>query len=511
MDMKRPLLWVDSHHALSSDSYLPTYKVLICLRCRYAIQPGALTRHLKEIHSISRSDRQRLVDFASEFKLARPEDVVFPDEIEFPLPLLLIQEGLACCFNGCAHLCATTKRMKQHWCSTHRVSASDDGTFWRPVPLQSFFRGNAFRYFTNPALLASTSAPPSHSSADDLTANGLSTTTATTAATSPACLASTLSSSGLLSSGITDQKLLNQYASSTYKTLSSGPETDDAFLTITLDLGSRFPFLMHSVLACSALHLASTEPANSSYYTSQSLRHQDQAIPDLRLAILHVDRDNSQAILAFAFFFVVCAQNSSTQCSKLFLVDEHDDPAHWFHLLRNGCSTLCFAWDDLSNGPLAPLVALWEDDPGIVLAADPNDPLLATILAAVAIGKLSHDKYQAYRDAAAKLTVAFTFMMTRGPAVSIWDALNAWPMHVESPYLALLRESRPGALLLLAYFAVPLCPFQDKWLLGQRLPQLIEEIRRRLVGSCSPEIWRLFSEIRRVHFKNTGAIHCLVD
>jgi hypothetical protein len=33
-----------------------------------------------------------------------------------------------------------------------RISASELGDFWDPVPLQTFFRGNALRYFTNPAL-----------------------------------------------------------------------------------------------------------------------------------------------------------------------------------------------------------------------------------------------------------------------------------------------------------------------------------------------------------------------
>jgi hypothetical protein len=153
-----------SFHAMEPSQllhYLPTYRVLICLRCNYAIQPGAVARHLKEIHHLRHLSRRPFVDYASGFKLSQPSDAVLPDETQFPVPLLPVQNGLACSFAGCAHLCVTAKRMKQHWMSVHHISASELGDFWHPVPLQTFFRGNALRYFTNPALLISLSSDKS--------------------------------------------------------------------------------------------------------------------------------------------------------------------------------------------------------------------------------------------------------------------------------------------------------------------------------------------------------------
>ena len=144
--------------------YLPTYRVLICLRCRYAIQPGAVGRHLKEIHDVRGLSLQAFVKYASEFELAQPNDVVLPDKDQFPVPLLPIQEGVACCFDRCSHLCATTKRMKQHWRLVHHTPATVGNNLWKAVPLQTFFRGNALRYFTNPAFLGSLPSSVSDSS-----------------------------------------------------------------------------------------------------------------------------------------------------------------------------------------------------------------------------------------------------------------------------------------------------------------------------------------------------------
>lgn len=134
--------------------YLPVHRVLICLHCRYAIQPGAIVRHLKEIHHLKRLRRRAFVEYASQFKLADIDSIILPDETQFPVDSLPIHDGLACRFEGCGHLCATIQRMKAHWSSVHHFSPRNDGS-WRSVPLQTFFRGNALRYFTNPALLAS--------------------------------------------------------------------------------------------------------------------------------------------------------------------------------------------------------------------------------------------------------------------------------------------------------------------------------------------------------------------
>lgn len=141
-------------HPVQLLRYLPAHRVLICLHCHYAIQPGAIVRHLKEIHHLKRLRRRAFVEYASQFELADLDSIILPDETQFPVDSLPIHDGLACRFEGCGHLCATIQRMKAHWSSVHHLSPRNDVN-WCSVPLQTFFRGNALRYFTNPALLAS--------------------------------------------------------------------------------------------------------------------------------------------------------------------------------------------------------------------------------------------------------------------------------------------------------------------------------------------------------------------
>ncbi|KAJ5478273.1 transcriptional regulator family: Fungal Specific TF [Penicillium desertorum] len=469
--------------------YLPTYRVLICLRCNYAIQPGAVARHLKEIHHLHHLSRRPFVDYVSGFKLSQSSDVVLPDEAQFPIPLLPVQNGLACTFAGCAHLCVTVKRMKQHWMSVHHISASDLGDFWDPVPLQTFFRGNALRYFTNPALLISTSSDKS---------DGLTNTTSLTPASTE-----NRESSPYQTLITSDAGLLDHYRNYTYKTLSCGPETDNALRIIVPQLANQFPFLLHGILSCSSLHLASIDPKNRPYYTIQSIQHADQAAPAFRWATINVDSNNSQAVLAFAFFLVVYALASEPNDQPLFLSKDNNQgedasSLEWIEILRNGCSMLCPVWAELTTSPLAPFTALWRDDLGV--PTNPNDPLLITLLSVIPEHNSASTDYYIYRDSAVKLSQAFAFIERCGSPPTIWDVLNSWPMRVSPEYLALLKHNNPGALLLLAHYAILLQPLREEWFLKGRVMELIDEIARRLKGNCSPQIWEVFSVMQREHF-----------
>jgi hypothetical protein len=58
--------------------YLLPHQVLICKECRYAIQPSAISRHLKELHRIYHSDRHEFMEYAQSLDLANPRDVILP-------------------------------------------------------------------------------------------------------------------------------------------------------------------------------------------------------------------------------------------------------------------------------------------------------------------------------------------------------------------------------------------------------------------------------------------------
>lgn len=301
--------------------------------------------------------------------------------------------------------------------------------------------------------------------------------------------------------------LLDHYLTSTYHTLSCNPDTDRAFREVVPQLAAEFPFLLHGILACSALHLAHCDPKNRSQYVVQAMRHQAHALPSFRWTILHVDPENGHAVLAFAFFLVVCSLSLDHDDERLFLTTDGSESRpsiHWIHFLRNGCSMLCPIWPELISGPLAPLADLWRDD--LDVSPLPTDPLLVTLLSAVPSGHgdpmhcWSDSEIEIYNDSAAKLADAFAFAERHGYAITIWDALNAWAMRVTPEYLCLLQRNHPGALLLLAYYSLLLRPLQTNWFLHHRINKLLDEINIRLEGRCPIYIWDLFLRVRGDYF-----------
>ena len=126
--------------------YLPQHRVVRCVACQYAVPPSALPRHMKDLHHIHRGRRRSLLEYAATLDLADPADVVLPKPYEPPVPSLPIEDGVACCSDGCGYLSMTKKRMKRHWVTYHDAHGTE-GTDWRSVKLQTFFRGNNLRYF----------------------------------------------------------------------------------------------------------------------------------------------------------------------------------------------------------------------------------------------------------------------------------------------------------------------------------------------------------------------------
>ena len=159
--------------------YNPQYRILICRKCQYAIQKCAIESHLLR-HKIYREDRQRLLSSIAQLELLEPDDVSLPPARSLPIAGLLVTEGYRCSLSGCAHLCASVKRMRRHWSENHERSESSGSAsstqgvagFAVEVNLQTFFRGTKLKYF-EVSPLASRNVPASTNSSHHTTGNSL--------------------------------------------------------------------------------------------------------------------------------------------------------------------------------------------------------------------------------------------------------------------------------------------------------------------------------------------------
>jgi hypothetical protein len=106
-----------------------------------------------------------------------------------------------------------------------------------------------------------------------------------------------------------DLMLMNNWTAFTYVTLTDQKELfKDLWQSLVVTEAYSQPFLMHGILALSALHLASIShdrPEKSREHRAAALRHHDQAIALFRPLLSKITEHNCHTIFGFSALLVV--------------------------------------------------------------------------------------------------------------------------------------------------------------------------------------------------------------
>lgn len=457
--------------------YIAANKVLICKECHYAIQPLAISGHLKVLHHIYRSDRQEFMKYTQSLDLAIPKDVVLPEPHEAPIPFLPTEDGLSCGVTGCGHLCASVKRMKSHWATVHRdIGAEPHVPQWRPVKLQTFFRGNQLRYFvvSESSILASQPQmePEVHSEC-------ISPETGPPLADDSNWSADELS-------------LIKYFISYTYFDMGHDSESRQMWQTAASTLAHKHNFLKHGLLAVSALHRASLDPSEKRRYQMIAAWHQNKALPEFRSEIAHPTEHNCNALLAFSQLLIIhCFASEEHDENLLLLVRGPHETGlpEWLQLIRGSCTIFEDVLQFLTMGPLKKLNE--EMEPRL-LADAPEDLEYNRRLAHLAEmptfkrlpdprngpeGNLFplpcalHELSRAFAKASAAQSRSHFTM---------WIAVYIWPAQISAEYLGLLKQRDPVALVLLAHYCILLKPLESSWYMNGFTKRLLSRIVNQL-------------------------------
>jgi hypothetical protein len=403
------------------------------------------------------------MEFVSKLHLDEAEDVIESKTHEFPVPLIPVQDGLKCESQGCFHLCVSEKRMKSHWLSVHGRPGQDI-LDWTPAPLQTFFRGNLLRYFTKDE---PTKGPPIY------TPN---------AAAIPFILNYEVHRPTVLDES--DTVLLGHFIASTSVSIAHDKQSQTVWQCAAPKLAYRDPFLMHGILACSALHLAYKNPTEEGEYLIKASTHQDIAMPLFRSAIAKVDEQNCHSILVFSHLLVIYSFALESQDERLLLAETSgpDVLPSWLHFLRNGCLTVCSVWDVIESGPVKDLASQWEVP--VKISEDGKLPLTDYLLSVIpsqsSPDAWPEDVCRLYFETAVELAKAFSYTRALGERFTTWDALRLWPMLISVEYMNLLSSWHPGALILLAHYCILLQKVECRWYFEGRSTKLLSTIMKHL-------------------------------
>lgn len=463
--------------------YLPQHRVLICKECQYAIQPSAISRHLKELHRIYRSHRQRFLKYAEKLDLADPADVILPGPNEGPVPFLLTIGGLACVAIRCHYLCATDKRMKMHWSAKHSGIVAGD-TQCHLVELQTFFRGNQLRYFIVRQSRTARSQPERHSIVGSKTdTSGISTPDTSLSCESHEAIHE-------------EARLLEHFQSSTCFELGYSAINISCWHSDVPELAAKYPFLQHGIIACAALHLAFLNPSEGQRYRLVAAHHQDIALPEFRSEIKDANISNYLALLAFTQLLITHCFAADQHDEDLLLVQGQDDLSlpDWLQVIRGSCGIFKPVSQYVASLPN--IAAMLELD---LRDRSPErsdyDRHLRGLFNLVN-SNMAHNIEENFKGSSSHLlstlhllSRAFTKAQEAQSrnVYGLWAALQVWPVRVPQEYFNLLKQRHPIALILLAHYCILLLPLEVNWYMNGYSRRLIT----RIYGQLDKE-WRLW-------------------
>ncbi|KAL2864921.1 uncharacterized protein BJX67DRAFT_373558 [Aspergillus lucknowensis] len=303
----------------------------------------------------------------------------------------------------------------------------------------------------------------------------------------------------LLPLNICDLELMLQWVNATHALLSRNQKTEDIWRTYVPEEGLSHPFLMHGILALSAVHIARTRAPravgdnqqNGRDYIQVAVSHQNQALALFREQLGDINSTNGKAMFAFAsitvlyaFGFPRTSEPGSTAVGDLVQA---------FVLVRGVQQVLSQAMSTVFEDRIwAPIREVTEYDPAIPGEAQAAiDQLHKANEACTRQDPILHDSilYQEAIDHLADLTAAinaglgFTFACR-------------WAIKLQPAFVDRIRDRRPLALAILAHWCSLLIRLQDIWFgaewgtrVAQEIWYVLDDSWRPLIHGCMEEIF----------------------
>jgi hypothetical protein len=259
---------------------------------------------------------------------------------------------------------------------------------------------------------------------------------------------------------IHDLELMMQWCNTTYRTLSRNELTDPVWRNVVPEEALSHPFLMHGILAVSALHLARTgpDPSNRASYLNRAVAHQNQALALFRELLGDINENNAKAMFAFAGIVAIYtfgfphtpdAQDAWACVDDLYQV----------LILTRGVQQVIYSPRDyrefLSDSNFGPILQV-EEVHGVI----PDEACLALRKLYEANDAYANADQQVYRLAIENLEEMLSWVYGGMRANTI---AGRWAIRLPARFMECLREREPLALVMLAHYGVLLTFLQHRW------------------------------------------------
>ncbi|KAF2851537.1 hypothetical protein T440DRAFT_394583 [Plenodomus tracheiphilus IPT5] len=276
---------------------------------------------------------------------------------------------------------------------------------------------------------------------------------------------------------VLDLELMHHWSTEAYDGLSMRDDMRHAWRVEAPKHAVTHTFLMHELLAFSALHKVYQNLDQGPCYYACGIHHQDMAIRGIREKLHSVRPSEAAAILATSTLLTLTVfASTGFEAGCPLAVGSNsavDDILNIFNLMQGMGNVLTIAHQFVMDSFLAPMLCdPQEDIPAQPLLQEIEQQLPALITFVEDKRDLDASERTAYLEAIANFR----------PALAIASPLKAdnrelrflfnWSLHLKPTFLTYTRQQRSGALVVLGYYATMFFAAEQYWYLrgwGDRL------------------------------------------
>jgi len=291
---------------------------------------------------------------------------------------------------------------------------------------------------------------------------------------------------GSLVFGVKDFELLHFYTTTTCFTLSAISERQQLWQNVVPQMAFTHHFLLYSLLAFSALHLALLQPDRKTSLSAQASAYHNVGLRLFRVAVSDITRDNCDACFAYASILVVYTWASSDQSGDLFFSGTTNaaggNPTTELAVLLRGVQTLLSTSGEwIANGSMKLMLYPFAMD--LELAMQANPEVTAKLAALSGLWDYSSDTFsitevEGLNETLSLLHEAHGLIISSSDhfPVDIISIALAWPIRMPESFLVMVNQLKPEALIVLAHYSLLLKYVNHVWFMHGMSQHLLRTI-----------------------------------
>ncbi|KAJ5776665.1 uncharacterized protein N7511_001676 [Penicillium nucicola] len=334
------------------------------------------------------------------------------------------------------------------------------------------FAGPMTALSTSPADLAE--SPRSIISGPESAGSGAASSTAQIPSTEPSRPMINTFPSAL---AVFDLELLHHYTTSTCYTLSRSPVLQTIWRDQAPQIGFEVPPVLNAILALSALHLSHVDESRRDSCIALAQMHHNNAVKEMVPQVSAMAQENGEALFMFTSLTCMFSCAKPSQAGDFLVLFERGTLSEWARLFRGTTAVIDSGGESLRNGRLAPIflngsyLANAHRAPEALELGRPHIWELQEMMRKdCSLNPPVRDIYQGALDELAR-TLGIALKPGVARRLETADVFR-WLLAVSDDYLDLLRQEKPIALIIFAYWCT--CIRQIEWMwwmegLSQRL------------------------------------------